>query len=168
MASNGGIAMYYIRNAERADLAQILEIYRYARGFMERTGNPNQWGKNHPPQQQLEADLRHRKLFAVCEGEKIRGVFYFHVGEDPTYGVIRDGQWNSDREYGTIHCIASDGSGGILKACVAYCEKLCPYLRIDTHKDNRVMQAAVEKLGFRYCGIIYIADGSPRLAYDRI
>ena len=28
------------------------------------------------------------------------------------------------------------------------------------------MQATVLNYGFRECGIIYVADGSPRLAYD--
>ena len=42
------------------------------------------------------------------------------------------------------------------------------HLRIDTHADNRVMQRAVEKVGFTRRGIIYIADGTPRIAYDLI
>ncbi len=157
-----------IRNAKHADLTEILKIYAFARSFMEQTGNPNQWGKTNPPQEQLEADIAEGKLFVVCREEKICGVFFFAVGADPTYAVIRKGQWRSNREYGTIHRIASDGSGGILKACVEYCERLCPYLRIDTHADNHVMQKAVAKLGFQYCGVITIADGTSRLAYDRI
>ena len=43
----------------------------------------------------------------------------------------------------------------------------CPNLRIDTHQDNKVMQHVVEKHGFTRRGIIYIADGSPRIAYER-
>ena len=65
-----------------------------------------------------------------------------------------------------IHRIASDGAGGILNAAVEYGKQQIDYLRIDTHEDNRVMQHAVQKLGFRRCGLIYIADGSPRIAYD--
>jgi len=30
------------------------------------------------------------------------------------------------------------------------------------------MQRLLEKNGFVYCGIIFLADGSPRLAYQRI
>ena len=39
-------------------------------------------------------------------------------------------------------------------------------LRIDTHKDNRPMQAVIRKFGFQECGVIYVADGSSRLAFD--
>jgi len=160
--------MYTIRNAQPDDLPRILDIYAYARNFMARTGNPNQWGTTNPPREQLIRDIAEGKLYAVCRDKEIHGVFFFAIGEDPTYKMIHDGQWHSGKEYGTIHRIASDGSGGILKACVAFCEQLCPYLRIDTHADNQVMQHAVQKQGFRRCGIIYIADGSPRIAYDRI
>ena len=36
----------------------------------------------------------------------LHGVFAFILGEDPTYGVIEDGQWLSGDPYGTIHRIA--------------------------------------------------------------
>ena len=42
-----------IRTAQPRDLARILEIYDYARGFMERTGNASQWGKHFPPEELL-------------------------------------------------------------------------------------------------------------------
>ena len=38
-------------------------------------------------------------------------------------------------------------------------------IRVDTHRDNIVMQRLVEKLGFSRRGIIYIADGTERIAY---
>lgn len=159
---------YTVRNAQWEDLPRIEEIYAYARDFMARTGNPNQWGKTNPPGAQLKMDIENRLLFVVTEETAIHGVFYFYIGTDPTYLQIEGGTWRSDTPYGTIHRIAGDGSGGILSTAVAYCEKQIPHLRIDTHHDNHVMQRAVEKLGFVRRGIIYIADGSPRIAYDRI
>jgi RimJ/RimL family protein N-acetyltransferase len=38
---------------------------------------------------------------------------------------------------------------------------------VDTHQDNVVMQRILEKLGFTYCGIIFVANGTPRLAYQK-
>ena len=158
---------YQIRNACREDLPRIEDIYAYARSFMAQHGNPNQWGKANPPIAQLEKDIENNLLFVVMDGEVIHGVFYFYIGEDPTYFVIEQGCWRWDSAYGTIHRIAGDGSGGILKAAVEFCSKKIGHIRIDTHHDNYVMQRAVEKLGFSRRGIIYIADGSPRIAYDR-
>lgn len=158
--------VYTVRKAEQTDLPRILEIYASARHFMALTGNPNQWGTTHPPRQQLEQDIRQGDLLVVEDDQGIHGVFFFSLGEDPTYGQIYDGQWHAQRPYGTIHRIASDGSGGILGTAVAYGKARSDYLRIDTHEDNHVMQHALGKQGFRRCGIIHIADGSPRIAYD--
>ena len=159
--------VYQVRNAEMTDLPRIEEIYSNARRFMADHGNPNQWGTSHPPREQLLNDIKMGDLYVITEGVEIHGVFYFFIGEDPTYAAI-EGFWHADIPYGTIHRIAGDGSGGILKTAVNFGRSKINYLRIDTHADNTVMQSAVVKQGFCRCGIIYIADGSPRIAYDRI
>ena len=115
---------------------------------------------------QLEQDVAEGNLYVVTAEETIHGVFFFLIGPDPTYSYIENGAWHADRPYGTIHRIAGDGSGGILHTAVEFGKQRTDYLRIDTHEDNIVMQRAVEKQGFRRCGIIYQADGSPRIAYD--
>ena len=159
---------YEIRRAEPADLGDILRIYAIARDFMAANGNPTQWSGGYPRRELLEADMEKQCLYVVSEGQYIRGVFYFVIGEDPTYGYIEDGTWRSDTPYGTIHRIAGDGSGGIFAACLEFCSRMISHLRIDTHRDNLPMQHVVEKHGFSRRGIIYVADGSPRIAYDRI
>lgn len=156
---------YQVRQAVSEDLPRIEEIYRVARQFMAEHGNPNQWGKTNPPTKQLQLDIEQGDLFVITDEAGIHGVFYFYIGEDPTYGVI-NGQWHSDTTYGTIHRIAGDGSGGILRTAVSFGKSKINYFRIDTHADNIVMQNAVAKQGFRECGIIYLPDGSPRIAYD--
>ena len=44
---------------------------------------------------------------------------------------------------------------------------ICSNIRIDTHRDNRIMRHNIEKHGFAYCGIIYLANGDERLAYQK-
>ena len=34
--------------------------------------------------------------------------------------------------------------------------------------DNKIMQHLLEKNGFTRCGIIHVADGSPRFAYQKL
>ncbi len=157
---------YTVRNAVSTDLPRIEEIYACARDFMARTGNPNQWGKTNPPHEWLVDDIEKQLLHVIADEEGIHGVFYFFIGPDPTYGEIEDGAWKSDAPYGTIHRIASDGSGGILRTAVDFCKTLIGNIRIDTHHDNVVMQNAAAKLGFRRSGIIHLANGSPRIAYE--
>ena len=157
---------YQIRKAQWEDLPRIEEIYAYARQFMAETGNPNQWGKTTPQTSLLEDDIQKGLLFVLIKENTIHGVFYFYIGIDPTYGVIDDGQWRSDTPYGTIHRIAGDGTGGVLAAAVNFARKQINHIRIDTHHDNKIMQSAVVKYGFQRCGIIYLENGSPRIAYD--
>ena len=159
---------YSIRQAEFGDLDRILEIYAYARAFMAENGNPNQWGKTNPPKERLAEDIRQGNLYAVTKGQKICGVFAFFLGEDPTYREIFEGVWLTNAPYGTIHRIATDGSGGIFPAVLDWCKRRIAHIRIDTHQDNKVMQHVVEKAGFQRCGIIYIADGTPRIAYELV
>ena len=157
---------YQIRTALREDLPRIEEIYAYARKFMAETGNPHQWGNTTPVTSLLEDDISKGYLYVLTNHGIIHGVFYFYIGPDPTYGVIEDGQWRSNTPYGTIHRIASDGSGGVLATAVAFGKSKINHLRIDTHHDNKIMQHAVAKHGFRRSGIIHLANGSPRIAYD--
>ena len=156
-----------IRNTEMTDWEEIQRIYAYARMQMKKTGNPTQWGDYSPEEQTLLQDIEQKNSYVVESNGKICGVFSFVIGEDPTYLIIEDGQWKNKAPYGTIHRLASDGTvRGMFEACLLYCKTLLPNIRIDTHYDNRIMQHLIEKNGFQCCGIIYIEDGSPRIAYQ--
>ena len=155
-----------IRPANQTDMAEILDIYAQARRFMAENRNPTQWGQHHPAQQILEEDILLSRLYVVEDGERLRGVFMFQVGDDPTYAHI-EGSWRSTAPYGVIHRIAGVG-GGVFPAALEYCSSVIRHLRIDTHADNKPMQHVVEKAGFSRRGIIYVEDGTPRIAYDRI
>ena len=159
---------YTVRHAIDSDLNRIEEIYAYARSFMKDHGNPNQWGTSYPSQSMLWEDIENHRLYVVEAEGTIHGVFFFCIGEDACYNRIYEGQWRSDCPYGTIHRIAGDGSGGILKAAVSFGNTQISHLRIDTHADNWVMQNAVAALGFSRRGIVYMEDDTPRIAYDLI
>lgn len=159
--------MYQIRKAQWEDFYRILEIYAIAREFMAKTGNPTQWGNYYPPLQMLEADIPAGNLYVV-EDEAIHGVFAYFTEPDPTYAYIEDGAWLDDSPYGTIHRVAADGSGGVFTAVLRFAVERNPHVRIDTHADNKVMQHVLEKHGFQRTGIIYLEDGDPRIAYERV
>lgn len=157
-----------IRKARRDDMTAILGIYEAAREYMRSSGNPNQWGNSYPPLRTIEEDLANGELYVLCDDRDVpHAVFAFVTGDDPTYGEIQEGDWSSDEPYGAIHRVASDGTlKGVVAQCMAFCKGLIGHLRIDTHQDNRTMQHVLEKNGFVCCGIVHIADGSPRLAYQ--
>lgn len=158
-----------IRHALFEELDEIMKVYDTARQFMRKTGNPTQWGDGYPQREVLEEDIKRKQLYVLCDGEKVRAAFAFLCGPDPTYLKIYDGAWQSDEPYFAIHRVASDGTQkGFFGKCVEFCLKTSNHLRIDTHADNVVMQHVVEKQGFKRAGIIHLANGDPRIAYELI
>ncbi len=171
-----------IRKANLQDFPELRRIYRAAREFMRTHGNPNQWGNTSPEEELLLRDLREGHLYVVtAESEAAAdtglagmethpvGAFALFTEPDPTYAVIEDGSWLSDTPYATIHSIGSDGSRHrILTAALDFAEPLFHHIRIDTHADNYVMQQALQKAGFSRRGIIYLKNGDPRIAYERL
>ena len=159
-----------VRTAAPQDEARILEIYKIARETMKQTGNPTQWGDSYPPDQLIHDDILTGRCRVVCEGDTITGVFALCRGADPCYARIENGAWLNDTlPYGTIHRLASAGKRkGVASAVIEWCLEHCESLRADTHADNKIMQHLLEKNGFARCGIIHVADGSPRIAYQRM
>jgi len=156
-----------IRKTLHGDLEEVMQIYSFAQGFMRDTGNPMQWGPVHPPKALIESDIEKGLSYVCINDEKIVAVFYFNIEIEPTYGKI-DGKWHSDGEYGVVHRIASNRTvKGAGEYCMNWCYEQCHNLRIDTHADNAPMKKLLEKLGYTYCGIIWIENGDERLAYQK-
>ncbi len=158
-----------IRRAGYEDLPALLRLYAAAREFMKAQGNSTQWGGSSPAKELLEEDIRTGRLY-VCERQgRLCGAFAFPVGEDPTYERIEEGAWFDHTPYGTIHRLAGDGGeSGIFSECLSWCRERIRHIRIDTHENNVIMRHLIEKNGFVRCGIIHVADGSPRIAYEWI
>ena len=162
--------MIHIRLGRKEDIQNIMPLYTYAKKFMAANGNTSQWSGHYPASEDILKDIANGNYY-VCtpddEPDKIVGGFAFIIGKEPNYTVIENGTWHSDRPYGTIHRIASNGQAkGIARTCFDFCGSKIGYLRIDTHADNHPMQNAVLHYGFRKCGTIYLTDGSPRVAFD--
>ncbi len=155
-----------VRKAEWSDLDTIMEIYQGARQFMVAQGNPSQWNEGYPIRALIEEDIEIGQFYVCVEANRVVGVFALMPGPDPTYERI-EGFFRSQEPHGVIHRLASDGrTRGVARACFEACGELYSYLRIDTHRDNRAMRRALEKFGFVECGLIWLEDGSERLAFD--
>ncbi len=153
-------------SATRKDLEQVLKIYQSAREFMRTTGNPRQWADVYPPEELVRSDIDSGALYLLTENESILGVFAFFPDGDPIYDTI-DGKWLNDLPHGAIHRVASAGTArGVLRAVVEYCLTKTNNLKIDTFRENKIMQAALEKNGFVRCGKVKINDVGDFFAYQ--
>ena len=162
--------MIQIRPSQLSDLDRLMEIFDHARKFMASVGNGNQWINGYPQRELIAKEITYGPCYA-CEDKhgKIVGTFCFVPSPDPFYAIIEDGAWLNDDPYYVIHRIASDGSyKGIGDICLDWCAKQHPNLRADTHKDNIIMQNLLTRNGFIRCGIVYVSNGTARIAYQKI
>lgn len=155
-----------IRQAEMADIGEIMRIYDIARQTMRERGNNSQWVDGYPSTEVVAADIAACNSYVIEEDGIIHAAFMFEAGVDPTYVHI-DGAWPDDAPYGVIHRVGFDGVlRGVMHAITAFASARIDHLRADTHEDNHTMRAALLKEGFVYCGVIHRAeDGATRLAY---
>lgn len=164
--------LFSIRPSQPSDLPRMKEIFRDARCKMVADGNVHQWPESYPDEQILLNDMRRGFSYVVERDGIVVGTFVLALCEDPTYRRIYGGQWLDDeRPYGTIHRIASaDGCHGMADAVIRWCFTKTDNLRIDTHRDNRIMQHILAKHGFTYCGIILIdrPGDNERLAFQKL
>lgn len=157
-----------VRKARPEEIDQLMNIYEIARQFMAQTGNANQWINGYPSEELLLENIKQGFLYACVDEEReIVGAFYFRIGDDPTYAYIEDGEWLNNEPYGVVHRLATNGKHkGVAACCFQWCFEQCPNIRVDTHKDNKVMQHILKKEGFVPCGIIYIANGTKRIGFQ--
>ncbi len=159
-----------IRRINEDDLPRAARIYDDARDFMRATGNLTQWADGYPNEQTLAEDMEGGVGYVCEDGGELLCVFMFSIGDDPTYKNIYDGRWLNDEPYAVIHRIAVSKNShgrGVAAFCFEYCFSKFPNLKIDTHRDNAPMQKALERFGFKRCGIIYLENGEERIAYQK-
>ena len=158
-----------IREARLTDMAEIMKVMDAAKKIMRQSGNMYQWGEGYPSEAVITADMEKDGGFVVVDDDKIVGYFAFLKSPEPTYARIYEGKWLDDKQpYHVVHRIASyPDVHGIFSSIMDYCFSHDSNIRIDTHRDNKIMQHNIAKHGFIYCGIIYLASGDERLAYQK-
>ena len=157
-----------IRKVNASEIVDVMKIIDAARGIMRANGNMLQWADGYPDREVMMGDI----FRGVCYGCEDKGVlvavFSMIPGPDPTYSHIYGGAWLNDEPYVVIHRIASrPNNHGVMTALLDFCSRHSHDIRIDTHRDNTIMQHCLSNAGFTFCGIIHLADGDERLAYQR-
>ena len=163
-----------IRLASEKDVKSILEIIKDAKAFLKEN-NVNQWQDNYPNEDTIINDINKKQLY-VYEEKEVLAFIAIIEGIEETYNIIYDGKWLNDDSYLTIHRIAvkkearhCNIASKLFMYAIEYANKRnIKSIRVDTHKDNIVMQKLILKHDFKKCGYIYLKDHSPRLAYERL
>ena len=137
------------------DTERILEVFEAAKGIMVADGNTKQWVNGYPSLKVVQADVERNGAYVVEDNGRIVAYFAFLPSPEPTYGTIYQGQWLDDAQpYHVIHRIASvPEAHGIFDTIMEFAFARDRNIRIDTHRDNRIMQHNILQYGFSYCGI---------------
>ena len=161
---------YIIRKSNKEDIPIMLELADNARMIMRQSGNLSQWDNDYPSAEVFLHDIQCGCSYLIENNGIGVGTFAFIPSPEPTYAKIYDGHWiDNTSPYYVIHRIASTPTiHGVMKAILDFCFSHTNNIRIDTHRDNTIMQHLLEKHGFSYCGIIYLTNGDERLAYQKI
>lgn len=159
-----------IQKATLANIDVILTIIEEARNIMRENGNTTQWNNGYPSRATILDDISQDHAFVCIAEDEVMGYFCFMQGDnpDPNYTIISEGTWLNDSPYGVIHRLASGRKvRGIAQKAFDFAFTKTNNVRVDTHHDNVPMQQFLKKIGFTYCGVIYVSDGTPRDAFQK-
>ena len=165
-----------LRKAEISDTDSILRIIGEAQAQMARLGI-DQWQNGYPDRAAIVADIEGGVGLVIDSAEGIAAYCAAIFGDEPTYIRIDDGEWlTAGEDYIVVHrlavadrCKRQGIATDFLRRVESIArERSCRSFRIDTHHDNLYMQTICQRLGFVRCGVIYVSDGTPRIAYEKV
>lgn len=164
------------RKAKKAEASHIMNIIKQAQTYLKEQ-KINQWQDGYPNIEVINKDIDSENNYVLLKEEKIIASAVVSLEEESSYANIYEGKWlTTNSKYVVIHRLAVDNNYkglGISSKIIKNIEELSlkkgiNSIKIDTHEDNMSMQKLLKKNEFKYCGVIYLQDGSKRLAFEKI
>jgi GNAT superfamily N-acetyltransferase len=163
------------RKTVKTDINDVMNIIRQAQTYFKELGI-NQWQDNYPNVETINNDIDNENSYVLLKEGIIVATAAVSFDGERTYDFIYEGKWISNNEYAVIHRIAVDNNYkglGLSSKIIKNVEQLCLSkgvysIKVDTHEENLSMQKLLKKNKFQYCGVIYLEDGSKRIAFEKI
>lgn len=164
---------YQFRQANYSEASQIWQILKDAIKRRKEDGS-NQWQDGYPNMEVVKSDIEKKIGFVFTQNDTIIGYSAVIINDEPDYINI-EGKWLSDQDFIVYHRVAISEeflAKGMAKKMMKLIEqyalsKNIYSLKADTNHDNIPMMKIFEKLGYTFCGIVYIRQ-SPRRAYEKV
>ncbi|MBP1580950.1 MAG: GNAT family N-acetyltransferase [Oscillospiraceae bacterium] len=163
-----------LRLAQPSERDQAMKMIRDGKAFMLQQ-KLEQWSEDYPSYLDIDQDMEQEKAYFLCVEDCPAAYLCIDFDGEAAYSTI-EGRWLTEsKRYMVIHRLAIDASyrgQGLGSAVFALAEDLCREkaigsIRVDTHKENQVMQHLIRKAGFAFCGLVYY-EGSPRDAFEKL
>ena len=163
------------RRAKISDLEQIVDIIEEAKKYLKEA-KVDQWQNGYPEKNDLRKDIEGGNSYVLVNENDVLATTVISLKGESTYNSIFHGQWVTEEEYMVMHRVAvhSNYKGkGLFKELIKEAAKIALSnnilsIKIDTHKDNVSMQKALCNNNFEKCGLIYLEDGSERIAFELV
>lgn len=163
------------RPAKIEDVAAIMTIIGEAQISLRKL-NIDQWQNGYPAEADIINDIEKRCGYVMEDTNKIISYCAVFFNFEPTYEKIFEGKWLSCSRFVVAHRIAvketekRKGNAAKLLSEIIYFSKnqKITSFKIDTHPENIPMQNLLKKIGFSYCGIIFLKNGDKRLAFEKL
>lgn len=163
------------RRAVETEINNIMNIIKQAQAYFKEKGI-NQWQDGYPNIKTINKDVTNKNSYVLLKDNHIIATVAVSFDGEKTYDYIYEGEWISDNEYAVIHRIAIDNNYkglGLSSQIFKDIEQLClnkgiHSIKVDTQEENISMQKLLDKNKFKYCGVIYLEDGSKRIAFEKI
>ena len=164
---------YQFRQANYSEASQIWQILKDAIKRRKEDGS-NQWQDGYPNMEVVKSDIEKKIGFVFTQNDTIIGYSAVIINDEPDYINI-EGKWLSDQDFIVYHRVAISEeflAKGMAKKMMKLIEqyalsKNIYSIKADTNHDNIPMMKIFEKLGYSFCGIVYIRQ-SPRRAYEKV
>ncbi|WP_379945507.1 GNAT family N-acetyltransferase [Enterococcus devriesei] len=155
-------AQWNFRRSTPADIPEINQIIQAAKEYLKQQGSPQWQNGREPHEAVIRQDISKAASYVLTMNEEIVGTVALIADKDPVYEAI-EGQWLHKGPYVALHHVAVSqkyrGGGlgkAVLQAAIHQAQVLgYEDIRIDTYPANQPMLGLIEKLGFKYCGMVH-------------
>ncbi|SIS57256.1 GNAT family N-acetyltransferase [Salimicrobium flavidum] len=162
------------RKTRKDDLPEIMPMIHEAQQKFRAQGI-SQWVDGYPDAETISSDVDKGESYVLADEKEIVASTVISSRQEVTYRTIHEGEWLSDADYLVVHrlVVKEDRKNERLASLLLQkTEEIAEDLsimsiKIDTHEENLPMQNLLKKNSYEYCGVIYLEDGSKRLAYEK-
>ena len=152
------------RKAAEADLPEVMDIITQAVETLAKR-KIDQWQGGYPNEETILTDIAKGEGYVLTYGGKVAAYFVLSTAPEPCYDALTDGKWHGDGPYMAFHrcAVAKTFRGlGVSDAILARAEEMArekgiAWMRGDTHRKNKAMQALLRRNGYEYRGNVLVS-----------
>lgn len=161
------------RKATQDDADKIWKILQQAIERRRRDGSL-QWQNGYPNPETVNSDIQKQIGYVLTENDRVVAYCAVLLNDEPAYENI-EGKWLSDGDFNVVHRVAvSDEVAGkgyateIFRRIEDFSRQNGIFsVKVDTNFDNAAMLHILKKLGYTYCGEVYLSGGV-RKAFEKL